>query len=171
MLMSTRNLRIFNYNIKERGWVERFLFYTWSSRKLTLSKLKIINIPNPKAITKNAKKKCIVNSQIDKLEWTYENIQIHMKVERKNRETKSRWLIIKLKHEFSLISDTNRLNSPERKHLHENQNQKQNPENLKAHRLSDEFLQFILLLKSGRWGNSSGLILRGQLSLMIAHTL
>jgi len=35
-------------------------------------------------------KKSIVNSQIDKLEWTYENIQIYMKAEGKNRETKSR---------------------------------------------------------------------------------
>lgn len=113
-------------------------------------------------------KKSIVNSQIDKLEWTYENIQIYMKAEGKNRETKSRWLIIKLKHDFSLISDTNRLNSPERKHLHE---KKKNKKPQGPDCLSDEFLQFILLLKSGKWGNTSGLILRGQLSLMIAHTL
>ena len=46
-------------------------------------------IPNPKATTKNAIKS-IVNSQIDKLEWTYENIQTHMKAERKNREKKIR---------------------------------------------------------------------------------
>jgi len=39
---------------KRLGW--KISILSWSSRKLTLSKLKIINIPNPKAITKNAKK-------------------------------------------------------------------------------------------------------------------
>lgn len=53
-------------------------------------------IPNPKATTKNAIKS-IVNSQIDKLEWTYENIQIHMKARKERTEKKIRMTNNKIK--------------------------------------------------------------------------